>query len=1079
MSAPKKIARIEYGLLSPKEIRKMSVRKIIWPDTYDDDGFPYPQGLMDLNLGVIDPGLRCKTCDQKAADCPGHFGHIELAKPVIHVGYVNLIYTLLSSTCRKCGKILPNTCAEDHIRRFQQELRHQSKRDRDSKNKLLKNIFYWTCSKCGRLLLKNNLDELEELSNALDDIDAKKATKGTYDVLRRFNLFSGARCRHCGEYQSKRKFRSPNVFIETEVEEDRPIEKMVSQNVVLERLRDLDEDDYETLGVCKEDIEESFERLQSLPKTRSIDSFSTSERYCSFCGEPQQYIFVEQPSTFFERPNEKRARNQQNLTAIDIESRLKRISNEDLRLLGFDPDNFRPEWTILSVLPVPPVTMRPSIIDDAGKRLEDDLTHKLVDIVLSNQRLRESTEGGASHYIIEELWQLLQYHVNTYLDNHLEGTPPAEHYRTHKPLKTLSDRLIGDCGRIRELLTGKYQNFCATSVLSPNPELDLDEIGVPEIFAEILTVPVRINRYNINYVSSLIMNEGNAEGKLHQHYIVYVIRPDGRKIKITEANKAKISTMISYGWVVERHLCDGDLIFASRSPVFSKTSLLAYRAKLTKSKTLQLNPTVCRSIRPSNTLLDDGYLKIYVPRSDEARAEASELMKIQNNIISSRCGGPAVGLDGDLLTGVFLLTHNTSWFTKQDFLYLLGFLDIQNMPPPTGEQAGVQLWDNKFIFSQILPHTLNMTFRSSLCRGCENCRREQCSFDAYVSISNSTLQTGTIDKTAVGISEGEIITRIFHEFGPEVTKKFIEDCTKLSSRFLMIDGFSLDFDDWDLTEKTLVNSKKLNRTPKNSAYLGSINSMKESMWISLSIEPKPDKQDPEIYQARQNKTHPYLHHHQERDSKYCFVQKNLRDGLSPSDFFREANRGRQEMIQEWLKISHAIKLKQKITNATQNLKVYPDGSVRTRNGFIVQFLYGEDGADPAKTTFGNPVDVRRIVESVVAHKSAQKSELHISPAQISENTQSSTSETATAAPRVHHKASRSTQAQLTITENEHSLSIDSGQTSRYVESRSSINPSEAERSSVTVQLKLSTSEVSPPSEEKLPVITRQHCKAEK
>ncbi|MBS1194363.1 MAG: DNA-directed polymerase subunit, partial [Methanomicrobia archaeon] len=106
MPSPTRIGKIEFGLLSPKEIRKMSVRKIIWADTYDEDGYPYPQGLMDLNLGVIDPGLRCKTCDQKASDCPGHFGHIELAKPVIHVGYTRLIRKLLRATCRNCGRLL-------------------------------------------------------------------------------------------------------------------------------------------------------------------------------------------------------------------------------------------------------------------------------------------------------------------------------------------------------------------------------------------------------------------------------------------------------------------------------------------------------------------------------------------------------------------------------------------------------------------------------------------------------------------------------------------------------------------------------------------------------------------------------------------------------------------------------------------------------------------------------------------------------------------------------------------------------------------------------------------------------------
>jgi len=106
MPSPKRIGKIEFGLLSPKEIRKMSVRKIIWADTYDEDGYPYPQGLMDLNLGVIDPGLRCKTCDQKASECPGHFGHIELAKPVIHVGYTRLIRKLLRVTCRACSRLL-------------------------------------------------------------------------------------------------------------------------------------------------------------------------------------------------------------------------------------------------------------------------------------------------------------------------------------------------------------------------------------------------------------------------------------------------------------------------------------------------------------------------------------------------------------------------------------------------------------------------------------------------------------------------------------------------------------------------------------------------------------------------------------------------------------------------------------------------------------------------------------------------------------------------------------------------------------------------------------------------------------
>jgi len=107
-NTPKKIDSIQFGLLSPEKIRKMSATRIITPDTYDEDGFPIEMGLMDPRLGVIEPGLRCKTCGQRVGKdgCPGHFGHIELAMPVIHVGYVKTILGILRSTCRGCGHLL-------------------------------------------------------------------------------------------------------------------------------------------------------------------------------------------------------------------------------------------------------------------------------------------------------------------------------------------------------------------------------------------------------------------------------------------------------------------------------------------------------------------------------------------------------------------------------------------------------------------------------------------------------------------------------------------------------------------------------------------------------------------------------------------------------------------------------------------------------------------------------------------------------------------------------------------------------------------------------------------------------------
>ena len=94
--------------MSPETIRKMSVTKIVTPDTYDEDGYPIEAGLMDPRLGVIDPGLKCRTCGSKGGECQGHFGHINFARPVIHVGFADTIHKILRSTCRKCGRVLLN-----------------------------------------------------------------------------------------------------------------------------------------------------------------------------------------------------------------------------------------------------------------------------------------------------------------------------------------------------------------------------------------------------------------------------------------------------------------------------------------------------------------------------------------------------------------------------------------------------------------------------------------------------------------------------------------------------------------------------------------------------------------------------------------------------------------------------------------------------------------------------------------------------------------------------------------------------------------------------------------------------------
>src|SRR2546426_10047322 len=295
----KRTKAIKSALLTPDETRRMSATKIITADTYDDDGFPIDMGLMDSHLGVIEPGLRCKTCGGKVDDCPGHFGHIDLAMPVIHVGYVKDIKKLLQATCRKCGRLL---------------------------------------------LTKQQAEEFRAEMEQMEELGGEQGIQ----------------------------------------------------------------------YVTKETAREATER-QRWPH----------------CGEEQQKITLDKPTTFRE--------NGHKLTPKEERERLQRIPNRGLHGLRVNPDVARPEGMILTALLLPPVTGRPAITLDSGDRSEDDLTHKLVDVLRINQRLRENRDAGAPQLIVEDLWELLQYHVTTYFDNQTSGIPPARH-RSGRPLKTLVQR---------------------------------------------------------------------------------------------------------------------------------------------------------------------------------------------------------------------------------------------------------------------------------------------------------------------------------------------------------------------------------------------------------------------------------------------------------------------------------------------------------------------------------------------------------------------------------------------------------------------------------------------------------------
>jgi DNA-directed RNA polymerase subunit A' len=483
------------------------------------------------------------------------------------------------------------------------------------------------------------------------------------------------------------------------------------------------------------------------------------------------------------------------LTPVDIRERLERIPDDDALLLGVNPRAGRPEWMILTLLPVPPVSVRPSITLESGERSEDDLTHKLGDIVRTNQRLFENLSAGAPEVIIEDLWDLLQYHVTTFFANNIAQVPPARH-RSGRPLKTLAERIKGKEGRFRRNLAGKRVNFSARTVISPDSHLGIDQVGVPIQIAKELTIPERVTEWNIDYLKKFVIDGPDKYPSAN-----YVITPSGKRKHISEETREVILAEIAPGYIVERQLIDNDIVLFNRQPSLHRMSIMAHRVRVLPHKTFRLN--LC-AVKPYNADFDGDEMNLHVPQTEEARAEAEMLVNITHNIVTPRYGLPIIGCTQDHIMGCYLLTRRETPFSKQDTADLLSKVGVFQLPDkPAKTIKGEPYYSGKQIFSMVLPE---IDYEGTI-KGAPKhvCKKEDCPFQDYVKITNGQLISGIIDSKAVGpeAGRGKLIQATINRHGTEEAIKFIQKVSLLGIATLQKLGFTTLVSDTDLPEKAV------------------------------------------------------------------------------------------------------------------------------------------------------------------------------------------------------------------------------------------------------------------------------------
>ena len=685
---------------------------------------------------------------------------------------------------------------------------------------------------------------------------------------------------------------------------------------------------------------------------------------------------------------------------------LKNISDEDCRLLGLDPEHARPDWFILQVMPIPPPPVRPSVSFDASTRSEDDLTVKLMEIVRTNKNLQRQEQNGAPAHVVDEFAELLQYHIMTFMDNTVAGQPRAM-TRSGRPIKSISERLKGKAGRIRGNLMGKRVDFSARTVITPDPNLMLDQLGVPWSIALNMTYPETVTPYNIDELTRLVENgphppPGETGAK-------YIIREDGQRLDLRFLKKAS-EKKLEFGYRVERHMKNDDVVLFNRQPSLHKMSIMGHRVRIMPYSTFRMNISVTP---PYNADFDGDEMNMHLPQSYETRAEVAELMMVPKMIVSPQANKPVMAIVQDTLLGCRKMTSRETFIKKDVFMNIIMWLENwDGKVPKPAILKPEPLWTGKQVLSMMLPH-INLIRTSSWARDADDL--DFSVDDTGVRIERGELITGTLCKKTMGSGGGGLIHVTWEEWGPTAARNLVSEVQRLVNYWLLHHGFTCGIIDTiadDGTMRTindtitkaksdvkavikLAQNGELESQPgmtmqqsfeqkvnqilnkaRDDAGTAAQVSLKDSNNVKMMVQAGSKGSFLNISQmcacvGQQNvegKRIPYgfvdrsLPHFSKDDfgpESRGFVENSYLRGLTPQEFFFHAMGGREGLIDTAVKTSETGYIQRRLVKAMEDVIVKYDGTVRNSVGDVIQFLYGEDGMD-ATAVESQKVDTLRL-----------------------------------------------------------------------------------------------------------------------
>ena len=816
------IVGVQFGIANPDNILKRSVVEVTTDKTYQNNQ-PIPNGVFDARFGVIENGKICPTCKQTNQYCPGHFGHIRLARPVYLYQFFDMVEKLANVICLNCSKPL---AAEEDL----------------------------------TMLKSTGLSRFKEVR------DMRPTPKKDEPF----------ECTHC---------QTP-IF--------KKIAKVIGKAATLE----------------------------AQPVGDGVDPVHM---------QPEMILRA-----------------------------FQRMTNEDCRLIGLNPEFARPEWMLCTILAVPPLTVRPSVVMDDNQRMEDDLTHVLINIIRANDKVREKIDKEESAEVLDKYTAKLQYDVATYVDNDIKGLEPSAQ-RSGRPLRTLKSRFGAKTGRVRGNLMGKRVDFSARSVITPDANIELDELGVPEEIAVNLTFPEIVSPYNRDRLLGYIKNGPDKHPGAKSVYL----KADDRTVSLRYVNPETID--IREGDIVHRHLINGDIVLFNRQPSLHKASMMAHRVVVLPYSTFRLNVS---ATRPYNADFDGDEMNMHVPQSIASATELRYIASVLRNIISPRTNSPIIQLFQDTMTGAYRISQPGVQVPEHIAMNILARIKL----PFTRKNKP---WTGGELISAAFP---------------------MMNYKGKINLKNGQLVDGNVLQKS---SVGGLLHVVYMDFGPERTGQLINDIQSIVTQYNLFTGFSVGTSDLIANQQTLdfVSDQMKTGRDRVAAILSDVHAGKYVNLLGLSdgeqleddissalkdvaanintkVIESLDKANrivqmvdsgskgaehnvtqmvallgQQLIEGRrvqytlQDRTLPHFARYDDGVESRGFVQHSFVDGLMPAEFFYHAQAGREGLIDTAVKTSDTGYIQRRLMKSMEDQHVEHDGTVRNVTGSVIQFVYGEDGVD--------------------------------------------------------------------------------------------------------------------------------------